>query len=72
MCIRDSHQASGLSVAHRILSGVDGVTVTEFDTTDVVRHHLVGRIIQAYERYESEQAAEAELARQDREERRNR
>ncbi len=67
-----NHQASGLSVAHRILSGVDGVTVTEFDTTDVVRHHLVGRIIQAYERYESEQAAEAELARQDRKERRSR
>ncbi|MDN6258701.1 MAG: PhoH family protein [Corynebacterium sp.] len=61
-----NHQSSGLSVAHRILSGVDGVTVTDFDSTDVVRHHLVGRIIQAYDRYETEQAEEAELARQDR------
>ncbi|WP_420098037.1 PhoH family protein [Corynebacterium sp.] len=67
-----NHQSSGLSVAHRILSGVDGVTVMEFDSSDVVRHHLVGRIIQAYEHYESEQAAEAELARQDREDRADR
>ncbi|HJC86153.1 MAG TPA: PhoH family protein [Candidatus Corynebacterium faecigallinarum] len=64
-----NHQKSGLTVAHEILSGVDGVTVTEFDSQDVVRHHLVGRIIQAYDRYEAAQAADEELARQDREER---
>ena len=44
-------------------------TVTEFDSQDVVRHHLVGRIILAYDRYEAAQAADEELARQDREER---
>jgi phosphate starvation-inducible PhoH-like protein len=59
-------QVSGLTVARRVLSGIDGVTVTEFDSGDVVRHHLVGRIIEAYESFEAEQ----ELARQDREERR--
>ncbi|MGO3363239.1 MAG: PhoH family protein [Corynebacterium sp.] len=50
-----NHQTSGLTVAHRILEGVDGVAVTGFDAQDVVRHHLVGRIIQAYDRYEAEQ-----------------
>ena len=65
-----NNQRSGLSVAHDILAGVSGVAVTEFDAQDVVRHHLVGRIIQAYDRYEAAVAADEELARQDREERR--
>jgi phosphate starvation-inducible PhoH-like protein len=59
------NQVSGLTVARRVLSDIDGVTLTEFDSEDVVRHHLVGRIIEAYEGFEAEQ----ELARQDREER---
>ena len=49
------HQVSGLTVARQVLSGIDGVTVTEFDSSDVVRHHLVGRIIEAYELFEAEQ-----------------
>lgn len=49
------HQASGLTVAEKILQGIDGVTVTRFDSSDVVRHHLVGRIIEAYELFEAEQ-----------------
>ncbi|WP_238596629.1 PhoH family protein [Corynebacterium heidelbergense] len=54
-------QQSGLEVARRILRGVDGVHIAEFDSEDVVRHHLVGRIVDAYEAYE----AEEELRRQD-------
>ena len=63
-----THQTSGLTVARQVLEGVDGVAVTEFDSSDVVRHHLVGRIIEAYDRFEAEAGAAAELARQDREE----
>lgn len=44
----DSHR-SGLAHAARILSGVDGVRVTEFSADDVVRHPLVARIVRAYD-----------------------
>jgi len=43
-------QASGLVEARRILGGVRGIAFTEFDSTDVVRHPLVARIVEAYER----------------------
>ena len=32
-----------------MLRGVDGVSVIRFRDTDVVRHPLVGRIVQAYD-----------------------
>jgi phosphate starvation-inducible protein PhoH and related proteins len=41
--------ASGLADAERILKGVKGVTFNYFTSKDVVRHPLVGRIIEAYE-----------------------
>jgi phosphate starvation-inducible protein PhoH and related proteins len=40
---------SGLQDAERILKGVKGVTFNYFTSKDVVRHPLVGRIIEAYE-----------------------
>ena len=40
---------SGLSEAERILAGVKGVSFNYFTSKDVVRHPLVGRIIEAYE-----------------------
>jgi phosphate starvation-inducible PhoH-like protein len=40
---------SGLSNVINILRGVDGVSFTFFDSTDVVRHPLVQRIVKAYE-----------------------
>ena len=40
---------SGLAEAERILKGVKGVTFNYFTSKDVVRHPLVGRIIEAYE-----------------------
>ena len=49
------HQVSGLTVARQVLSGIDGVTVTQFGSSVVVRHHLVGRIIEAYDLFEAEQ-----------------
>jgi phosphate starvation-inducible protein PhoH and related proteins len=45
--------ASGLAEAERILKGVKGVTFNYFTSKDVVRHPLVGRIIEAYEADES-------------------
>ena len=41
--------ASGLADAERILKGVKGVSFNYFTSKDVVRHPLVGRIIEAYE-----------------------
>jgi len=41
---------SGLLEAMRHLRRVDGISFTEFDTRDVVRHPVVQRIIEAYDR----------------------
>ena len=41
---------SGLQDAERILKGVKGVSFNYFNSSDVVRHPLVARIIEAYER----------------------
>ncbi|MFT5869199.1 MAG: phosphate starvation-inducible PhoH-like protein [Paracoccaceae bacterium] len=41
---------SGLADAERILEGIPGVAFNYFTAKDVVRHHLVGKIIEAYEK----------------------
>ncbi len=46
---------SGLAIAKKILSGIDGISVFEFSERDVVRHGLVKKIISAYDKYEKEQ-----------------
>ena len=46
---------SGLSIASRILKGIDGIGIFEFSERDVVRHTLVKKIINAYDKYEKEQ-----------------
>jgi phosphate starvation-inducible PhoH-like protein len=43
-------QKSGLVEAQRVLSGVRGIAFTRFTSADVVRHPLVQKIIDAYER----------------------
>jgi phosphate starvation-inducible PhoH-like protein len=43
-----SGQVSGLIDAERVLKRLDGVAVTHFTTSDVVRHPLVARIVEAY------------------------
>ncbi|NDJ19773.1 PhoH family protein [Myxacorys almedinensis] len=47
-----SHQNSGLAVAERILRSTDGIAFCNFTKSDVVRHPLVQRIVEAYEHYE--------------------
>ena len=48
---------SGLSIAAKILGGIEGIGIFEFSERDVVRHHLVRKIISAYDAYERERIA---------------
>jgi phosphate starvation-inducible protein PhoH and related proteins len=43
-------QKSGLAEAVRLLEGVEGIAHVKFSTADVVRHELVARIVEAYDR----------------------
>lgn len=56
--------ASGLVQALRILDGVKGVGRVEFDKRDIVRHQLVQRIVEAYERHDAQEKAAALAARE--------
>lgn len=47
---------SGLLEAIDILQRVDGLTFVYFDESDVVRHHLVQRIIRAYDEHKTQVA----------------
>lgn len=47
-----SGQKSGLNNAAEILQGVKGVSFTHFTPKDVVRHELVQRIVEAYEKHD--------------------
>jgi len=42
---------SGLLEALHVLDGVEGIRFCHFEDTDVVRHHLVQRIVRAYDSY---------------------
>ncbi len=44
------HQSSGLLHAVAVLADVRGIGFTQFGSADVVRHPLVARIVEAYER----------------------
>ena len=52
---------SGLIQALRILRGVKGIGIIEYEKKDIVRHPLVQRIVDAYEKREKEADEEAEL-----------
>jgi phosphate starvation-inducible protein PhoH and related proteins len=45
---------SGLLMAMRILSNIEGISIIKFDERDIVRHKLVKRIVRAYENEENE------------------
>ncbi|MDZ4099830.1 MAG: PhoH family protein [Methylophilaceae bacterium] len=47
------HQKSGLVEAKQVLKDVRGIAMTHFLSEDVVRHPLVQKIINAYEKFES-------------------
>jgi phosphate starvation-inducible PhoH-like protein len=46
---------SGLKIVREILDGVDDVHFANLTSTDVVRHRLVGDIVDAYERWDATQ-----------------
>ena len=50
---------SGLRDAREILDGVEGVSFTEFTGADVVRHKIVTRIVEAYDKAEAKRKASA-------------
>jgi phosphate starvation-inducible protein PhoH and related proteins len=45
---------SGLLMAMRILTNIEGISIIKFDERDIVRHKLVKRIVRAYENEENE------------------
>ncbi len=47
--------SSGLIQALKILRNVKGIGKVEFEKADIVRHHLVQRIVEAYERFDKEE-----------------
>jgi phosphate starvation-inducible PhoH-like protein len=49
-------KASGLAVTRGILSDIDGVSSVELSSHDVVRHHIVASIVEAYRRFEEKSA----------------
>ena len=50
-------QKSGLIQAMHILGGIKGISFIEMNKKDIVRHKLVTRIVEAYEKYEEERKA---------------
>ena len=48
---------SGLVQALRVLRNVNGVGRVQFEKKDIVRHPLVQRIVEAYEKHDEEQKA---------------
>ncbi|MCM1348678.1 MAG: PhoH family protein [Firmicutes bacterium] len=48
--------SSGLIQALRVLNGVKGIGKVEFGKKDIVRHALVQRIVEAYERFDRSEA----------------
>ena len=60
-------QRSGLKEALRILDGVGGIGVVKLGQKDIVRHKLVTRIVNAYDKYDKEraEAREAQKAEKD-------
>jgi len=57
---------SGLLEAMDVLSRVEGLAFTQFDETDVVRHHLVQRIVRAYDEHRRIQEQQMSLLAEDR------
>lgn len=62
-----SSQTSGLVQAMKILKGVKGISFIELNKKDIVRHKLVTRIVEAYEKFEEKEKAERKQLRAARE-----
>ena len=51
---------SGLKEAREVLKDVKGISFIEMNEQDIVRHKLVTRIVNAYNKYDKEKKAKAE------------
>ena len=51
-------KVSGLSIAMKVLEGIEGIAICHLTGNDVVRHRLVQKIIEAYEDYEKSDPAQ--------------
>ncbi len=49
--------ASGLDVAIKVLRGIEGISLCNMSSRDVVRHPLVQKIVKAYEVYEAKESS---------------
>ena len=47
------NQRSGLVQATQLLKNIEGISVIQLDNSDVIRHRLVTKIIQAYDKEDS-------------------
>ena len=56
-------KVSGLKEAMRVLQGIDDIAICRLTGADVVRHELVQKIIEAYERDDKRRAENAKTAR---------
>ncbi len=56
-------QRSGLRVVQSILDGVEDVAFTHLTSVDVVRHRLVGHIVDAYARFDADSSEQTEAQR---------
>ncbi len=55
---------SGLVQALHVLNGVEGIGMVEFGKKDIVRHHLVHRIVEAYQHYDDEMKSQRDTPEQ--------
>ena len=56
---------SGLRVARRILSNIEDIAFQEMRGEDVVRHHLISRIVAAYDRHDAQNSMRYEKRQQE-------
>ncbi|MEO9655039.1 PhoH family protein [Marinomonas sp.] len=63
--------SSGLAHAMHVLKGVNGISITHFSSSDVVRHPLVQRIVEAYDRFDVEVETEKKARNQARQDAQN-
>ena len=47
-------QKRGMREGLEIMTGIEGIEIVELNRKDIVRHKLVTRIVNAYEKYDKE------------------
>ena len=52
---------SGLDIALRVVRNIDGIAICNLTSKDVVRHPLVQKIVEAYEKYDSKKTRNTSL-----------